>query len=113
MKSNEKKYFIKESWIFNLEAMHDKLWCVIYDIRDYGLKNPIEICGTKIESEEDVHTLLEEAENLEWIAKSRKVTSKEYGRIKQLVNWRVELRYAACLASGMEERQAGQCFKDL
>ena len=113
MKSDEKKYFIKESWIFNLEAMHDKLWCVIYDIRDYGLKNPIEICGTKIESEEDVHALLEEAENLEWIAKSRKVTSKEYGRIKQLVNWRVEQRYAACLASRMEERQAGQCFEDL
>lgn len=113
MKRKGNTYHIKEGWIFNLEAMHDKLWCLIYDLRDGNLTLPIQIAGTDINSEEDLYALQEESENLEWIAKSRKVTSKEYGRIKQLVNWRVEQRYATCLANGMAENQAGLCFDDL
>lgn len=111
--SDERKYFIKESWIFNLEAMHDKLWCLIYDIEDGKQPLPITICGKEINSEEDVMELLDEAERYESIAKSRKVTGKEFGRIKELVTWRVEQRYAACMANGMDERDAGECFDDL
>ena len=113
MASDERKYLIKESWIFNLESMHDKLYCVIYDIQDSKLQLPVSICGKKIESEEDVMDLIDEAGNLEWIAKSRMVTGKEYGRIKELVTWRVEQRYATCMANGMDERDAGECFDDL
>ena len=109
----ERKYFIKGGWIFNLEAMHDKLWCIIYDIRDGVIQLPIDVAGKTISSEDDVHDLIDEASELESIAKSRKVTSKEYGRIKKLVEWRVNQRYAKCIASGMDERDAGRCFEDL
>lgn len=108
-----KTYYVKESWIFNLEAMHDKIWCMIYDIRDGKLACPFEACGKIITGEEDLEELLDESSELEWIAKSRKVTGKEYGRIKELVNWRVMQRYITCIANGMSESKAGVCFRDL
>lgn len=108
-----KTYFVKSGWIFNLEAMHDKLWCILYDLQDGVLKYPIRLAGTECKDDGDVYALIEEAESLEWIAKSRKVTGKEYGRIKQMVTWRVEQRYLACMASGMKEADAGRCFEDL
>lgn len=108
-----KTYYVKGSWIFNLEAMHDKLWCMIYDIRDGKLACPFEAAGKTITCEEDLEELLDESFELEWIAKSRKVTGKEYGRIKEIVNWRVMQRYMTCLANGMDESDAGACFSDL
>lgn len=111
--SEVRKYFVKRNWIFNLEAMHDKLYCIIYDIEDGELTLPLNICGTEIEDESQIYDLIDEASELEWIAKSRKVTSKEYGRIKQMVEWRVIQRYARCMASGMSEQEAGMCFKDM
>ena len=114
MKSAEvRKYFVKQGWIFNLESIHDRAWCMIYDIRDGELTCPFEVAGKTIEDESDLFDLIEEAENLEWTAKRGKVTSKEYGRIKALVEWRVMQRYAACMASGMNERDAGLCFADM
>lgn len=110
--SADKKYRIKEGWIFNLESMNDKLWNVIYDIRDGKIKLPIEICGKQINYEDDVQKLMEEAETLEWAAKSGPVSSKEHGRVEELVNWRVTQRYIKCLEV-MEERDAGRCFDDL
>ena len=111
--TEERKYRIKNDWIFNLEAMYDRLWCVIYDIRDDKITLPVIIAGKTINSEDDIQELLEESSELEWIAKSRKVTSKEYGRIKEMVEWRVMARYVTCLASGMDEKDAGKCFEDL
>lgn len=110
---NTKTYFVKQSWIFNLEAMHDKLWCIIYDIRDNNIKLPVNILGKNIYSESDVDELMNECSDLEWIAKSRKVTGKEFGRIKEIVNWRVNQRYMTCLNSGMPEDIAGGCFEDI
>ena len=109
----ERKYYVKGSWIFNLESIHDKAWCIIYDIRDGVIKLPIEIAGKVINDEGDVYELIDEASDLELISKSRKVTSKEYGKIKRLVEWRVMQRYATCVASGMDESKAGGCFEDL
>ena len=109
----ERKYFVKHSWIFNLEAMHDKLWCIIYDIREGEIELPIRICGDEITDINQIHSMLDEASELEYRAKAGRVTSKEYGRIKKMVNWRVEQRYARCMASGMDERDAGRCFEDL
>ena len=115
--ANERKYFVKQDWIFNLESMHDKLWCVIFDMRDAEVEgndvSPVTIAGRTCKDEFDVQEVLDECEELAWIAKSRKVTSREYGRIKQIVEWRVNARYMKCLANGMNERDAGKCFEDL
>lgn len=108
-----KKYFVKSGWIFNLEAMHDKIWCLIYDVRDGVIECPFEVAGKTINGEEDLQDLLDEASELEWAAKSGKVTGKQYGRIKDIVGWRVNARYAACMAAGMNERDAGACFEDM
>lgn len=110
---NERKYMIKESWIFNLESMHDKVHCLSYDIRDKKIELPFTVAGKVINDESDLWELLDEASTLEYAAKTRKVTGKEYGRIKAIVSWRVEARYCACMAAGMEEAQAGQCFEDM
>ena len=66
--------------------MNDKLWCIIYDIRDNNITLPITIANKTINSEEDVHELMEDVQKLEWIAKSRRVTSEEYGKIKETVS---------------------------
>lgn len=108
-----RKYFVKGSWIFNLESIHDKVWCMIYDVQDRKITLPINVAGKEINDESDLFDLIEEASQLEWKAKSGKVTGKEYGRIKALVEWRVYQRYARCMASGMNERDAAGCFEDL
>lgn len=109
----DRKYRVKEDWIFNLESMHGTLYCIKDDLEDEKIDFPITIAETKITDFDDLYHLIEECETLEWTAKNRKVTGKEYGRIKEIVNWRVEQRYFRCLASGMSERDAGECFRDL
>lgn len=108
-----KNYSVKSGWIFNLESMHDKLWCIIYDARNGEVQFPLTIANRECKDEDDIMELIEEAGNLEWIAKSRKVTSKEYGRIKEMVEWRISQRYLVCMANGMSEKQAGQCWEDM
>lgn len=114
MRSSEvRKYFVKGSWIFNLESMNDHLWCIIDAMRDGEIELPVYIAGREYRDEDEVEALKEECHNLEWIAKSRKVTGREYGRIKEIVEYRVGARYMKCLASGMSEYKAGACFQDL
>ena len=109
----KRKYRVKESWVFNLESMHDKLYCIKYDLDDEKTNFPLTIAGTEITDYNDLYRLIEECETLELAAKSRKITASEYGRIKEVVNWRVTQRYLRCLANGMAEREAGECFHDL
>ena len=109
----EKKYFVKGGWIFNLEAMHDHLWCIIYDMRDEQIKPPVTIAGKQYYNEGEIRELMDECGDLEWYAKSGRVTGQEYGRIKAIVEYRVGCRYAKCMNSGMSERDAGECFADL
>ena len=111
--SEERKYWIKEDWIFNLESMNDKIWCIIYDLREDKIKCPFEVAGTEINDEGDLLRLKDECNELEWTSKSGKVTSKEYGRIKEIVEWRVMNRYITCINNGMDENKAGACFDDL
>lgn len=111
--SNLYKYPIKGNWIFNLESMSDKLFCIGLDVEERKLSFPFVIADTVINDYDDLSALTFECQNLERIAKSRKVSSKEYGRIKQIVEWRVNVRYARCIASGMNEKDAGLCFSDL
>lgn len=108
----DKKYWVKESYKFNLEAMHDKLWCIIYDVRDGKLDCPFDILGKTINGESDLIELMDECSNLadqSW----RPVDGKTYARIKEVVNWRVTQRYLACVNSGMSESDAGRCFEDI
>ena len=110
----EKRYMVKESWIFNLESMNDKCWCLAQDIREGNIELPFTVAGKTINNEDDIDELQNEASELEWKAKSsRGVTGKEYGRIKEIVNWRVMARYTKCLASGMAESDAARCFDDM
>lgn len=109
----ERKYFVKRDWIFNLESMNDKCWCLIYDIREGRISLPFQVAGKTINSEDDLFELMDDAANLCYVAQCRKVTGKEYGRIKDLVTWRVNMRYGACLASGMKESDAARCFSEL
>lgn len=110
----KRMYRCKESWIFNLEAMHDKLWCIAEDIREGNITLPIEIAGKVINNSDDLDNLQDEIFKLEWIAKGSKgVTGEQYGRIKTIVDWRVMARYNACMASGMSESEAGKCFEDI
>lgn len=108
-----RKYWIKQSWIFNLESMQDKLACIGYDIEDGKLQFPLEIIGRQIKDFDELDAFREECGELEWRAKSGKVTGKEFGRIKAIVNWRVNVRYAVCLAHGMSEAEAGRCFAEM
>ncbi|MCR4991981.1 MAG: hypothetical protein K6A45_02945 [Lachnospiraceae bacterium] len=109
-----KRYHIKEGWIFNLEAMHDKLWCIGNDLDEGVLKGPIEILGVKdINDSSDIQVLIDEAYELESAAKGRGLTGEQYKRAKEMVEWRVMQRYATCLNSGMDERTAGGCFEDM
>lgn len=108
-----KKYWVKQSWIFNLESMQDKLAVMEMDIDDGELSFPLEIAGTTVHDYGELSDLKDECGELEWAAKSGKVTGRQYGRIKAIVAWRVGARYATCLANGMSEADAGQCFKDM
>ena len=110
--ANERKYFVKESWLFNLESMHDRIWCLIYDMRENKIALPFEVAGKTINDEDDLLSLMDEAEELQFKAHG-KVTGKEYARIKEIVSWRVNARYAACMAAGMDEADAGRCFEDM
>jgi hypothetical protein len=112
-KMADKLYRIKEGWIFNLEAMFDKLKCIGYDIDEGKIETPVEILGVTINDSDDLEALIEEASELESRAKGRGLNSKEYGRAREMVEWRVQQRYARCLASGMDEGAAGGCFEDL
>jgi len=110
----EKRYMVKEDWIFNLESMHDKLFCIELDLREGRLQFPFEVAGKTINDYDDLDELANEAAELEYKAKSnRGVTGKEYGRIKAIVSWRVMQRYARCMASGMDEKDAARCFEDM
>lgn len=109
---NERKYFIKESWQFNLESMHDKIWCLIYDIQDHKIELPFTVAGKTINSEGDMYDLMNEVDDLLGAAR-HKVTGREYGRIREVVAWRVNARYTTCMANGMSEADAGLCFEDM
>lgn len=113
-KKVEKRYRVKQSWIFNLESIQDKAFCLMYDIQENKLELPITVAKKTINDIDDLYELIDEASELcieSWSSKG--VTGKEYGRIRELVSWRVEQRYATCLASGMDESRAGLCFEDL
>lgn len=106
----ERKYFVKQNWIFNLESMHDRIWCLIYDIED-GKCESVHLLGKDM-TIGDLYALMNECDDLAWKAHRGKVTGKEYGRIKAISDERNMMRYATCLANGDSEEDAGMAFFD-
>lgn len=107
----EKKYRIKEDWIFNLEAMNDKLFLIAEETPEDAY--PIEIANYICRNADDVWNIRDWADELHYRAWGNKVTGKEYGEIKKIVYWRVMERYVTCINNGMDEDRAGACFNDL
>lgn len=108
----ERKYYLKESWVFNLEAMNDKLYLIASDAKDE--EYPMTIGGYVCRNAEDVWNVREWACILHEYGFGRPVTGKEYGVIRRIVEWRVEQRYFTCMcAGGLSEKYAGECFNDL
>jgi len=111
--TKEKRYMIKESWIFNLEAMYDKCYVLADDINAGRIATPFKVANTTINDACDLYDLVDEAYALKDAACRGGVTSKQYGRIMEIVGWRIEARYATCMAAGMDEADAGRCFEDM
>ena len=107
--SNERKYWVKQNMRFNLDSMHDHVWCLIYDMED-GLYDTVELLGEQM----DVDRLYELKDELEELSVKAwgKVTGKEYGRIKEISDERNLIRYAMCINSGMSESDASLAFFD-
>ena len=108
--ADERKYWVKMNYRTNLDSMYNHVWCLIYDIRD-GLYDSVELMGETMD-EDRLDEFREEVGDLLAIATTRKVTSKEYGRIKAISDERNMIRYATCLAAGMNEEDAGYAFFD-
>lgn len=104
----QKKYFVKMNDRFNLDSMHDHVWCLIYDIED-GLYDTVELMGETMNIDM-LEEFKDECEDLYGKAISGKVTGKEYGRIKAISAERNMIRYCQCLASGMSEDDASYAF---
>ena len=110
--NNERRYYVKGSWLFNLESMHDKIWCLSYDIDEHRIELPFMVAGKVINGTGDLWELMDEVDELSFKARG-KVTGTEYGRIKEIVAWRINARYTTCLDAGMDEADAGRCFEDM
>lgn len=107
--AQERKYFVKMNYRFNLDSMREHVWCILYDMRD-GLYDKVNLMGETMD-ENRVEEFLEEIEDLE-SKMFGKVTGKEYGRIKAISDERNMIRYCRCVASGMNEDEAALAFFD-
>ena len=104
----ERKYFVKQAWIANLDSMLTKVHCYDYDMRD-GEYNSVEIMG-KVYDVVTIEELKDELRQLIAKASWGKVNGKDYGRIKFFSQYRDQLRYATCIAKGMDESKAAYAF---
>lgn len=107
--ANERKYLVKDAYRTNLDSMITKVWCYIDDIQE-GKYQAVKVMG-KVMDEDDLYSFIQEMEDLECKAHGR-VTGKEYGRIKAISDERNLIRYATCISSGMDEKDAGYAFFD-
>lgn len=107
MANDVRKYYVKESYRFNLDSMHDHIWCCIFDVED-GICETVELMGEAMNLDR-LYEFKEEVENLQCVAWG-KVTGKEYGRIKAISDERNLIRYATCLSKGMSEEDAAYAF---
>lgn len=103
----QRKYFVKAGWRTNLDTMLTKVECIDYDMRD-GEYDSVEIMG-KVYDVVTIEELKDELRHLISVSYG-KVTGKEYGRIKAISEYRDMIRYATCIAKGMDESRAAYAF---
>ena len=103
-----KKYYVKLNYRFNMDSMRVHVLNLIDDIRD-GKFETVELMGETMD-EYRLEAFREELEDL--MAKAYPVCGKDYGRIKAISDERNMIRYATCMAQGMDESDAGSCFFD-
>lgn len=106
--TEERKYWVKASYRTNLDTFITKCQCIKYEMED-GEYDEIELVGKKYNLE-TIYDLMEECQDLLGKANFGKVTGREYGRIKQISEFRDYQRYATCIASGMSEEKASFAF---
>ena len=109
--ADERKYFVKMNYRFNLDSMMTHIWCLIYDMQDGVIKGKVNLLG-KDYDEDGLYELIDEIGELLSAAMCGKVTGKQYGRIKAISDERNLIRYATCLAKGMSEDKAAYAFFD-
>lgn len=104
-----KKYPVKMNYRFNLDSMRTHVLNMIDDIHD-GKFRTVELMGEAMD-EDRLEEFREELEEL--MSKAYyPVCGKDYGRIKEISDARNMIRYATCLADGMNESDASSCFFD-
>ena len=104
----ERKYWVKASYRTNLDSFITKCQCIWYDMVD-GEYDEIELLGKKYNAG-NIYGLIDECQVLLGIANCGKVTGREYGRIKQISEFREWQRYNTCIANGMSEDKASYAF---
>lgn len=104
----ERKYFVKSGMRTNLDSMITKLHCFRYDMQD-GEYDTVNVMGKTYDAD-TIWELIQECADLLGKANFGKVTGKEYGRIKYISEYRDMLRYATCIAKGMDESRAQYAF---
>lgn len=104
-----KKYFVKMNYRFNLDSMRIHVMNLIDDVRD-GKFATVELMGEMM----DENRLIEFQDEIEDLMSKmyHPVCGKDYGRIKAISDERNMIRYATCIAKGMNESDAGSCFFD-
>nr|DAG04037.1 MAG TPA: hypothetical protein [Myoviridae sp. ctbEa13] len=109
MRTQVKKYFVKHNYRFNLDSMLTHVMNMIDDMRD-GSYDEVELMGEKMDYDRLIE-FRDEVEDL--LMKSYyPVCGKDYGRIKAISDARNMIRYATCMANGMNEREAALAFFD-
>lgn len=105
------KTYFATKFQFNLESMSDKvdgLRARLIDSNQWEVPNET-ILGYPF-SVEGLDELEQECDKWLDIVTTRKVTGKEYGRIKEIADWRNEIRYRTCIQRGMSEKDAAVAF---
>lgn len=105
----ERKYYVKSNWWFNLDSMNTKIYCLLDDIEE-GKFEYVWLMGKKM-YEKELISFQAEIQNL-LAYQGYKVTGKQYGRIKAISDERNMMRYATCLANGMNENNVSYAFMD-
>lgn len=106
----QRKYWVKRDWLFNLDSLYTRIKCIQYDIEDGTQDFPLEIAGTPIKDWDDLDKILHECDQLLQVARWGRVTGKEYGRIKTMVEYRCWVRYFQNVNAGMDEDRAALSF---
>ena len=90
---------VGENIVFNMDSMHDKLFCIMYDIEEGKISVPFTLLDVEITCADDVYELVEECDKWSSVIRSRALGSDEFARVMDIVNWR---EYQRSLASGKE-----------